>query len=331
VKQPFSRRDFLGTTIVGAAAGSLRAADELAGPIPTRMLGKTGAKVTIIGMGCGSRWLSYGDEGAAIKALNLAIDSGIGYLDTAYGYNRGQSETWVGKLMATRRKEVFLATKIEPRNGEEAMRSLDGVLKRLQTDHIDLISVHSLSNEDDLARIEAADGILNTLYKLRHQKVTRFIGITSHTDPTVLKNALERHDFDCVQMALNAALQGMRGIGGGNQALNPVIKTSFELVALPLAVKKNLGIIGMKVMAQDALLEPGPKQKDPAKLFRYTLSLPIATAIVGMPKLEHIRENARWARAFTPLSETEMKEYSRQTAEQYKAAVDIKFDGHIDA
>src|SRR5580700_11678257 len=114
--------------------------------------------------------------------------------------------------------------------------------------------------------------------------------------------------------------RGMRAGGGGNQTLNPVIKTSFELVALPDAVKKNLGIIGMKVMAQDALLEPGPKQKDPARLFRYTLSLPIATAIIGMPKPEHIRENARWARAFTPLSSTEMREYSHETAAQYKAA-----------
>ena len=331
MKQRFSRRDFLGTTIAATAAGSLSAADESAQPIPTRVLGKTGAKVTMIAMGCGNRWLSYGSEESALEALNLALDSGIGYLDTAYGYSRGQSETWIGKVMKTRRREVFLATKIEPRNGDEAMKLLDNALKRLQTDQIDLISVHSLTNEDDLAQVEAKDGILNTLYKLRDQKVTRFVGITSHTDPMVLKSALERHDFDCCQMALNAALQGMRAGGGGNMAINPAMKTSFELVALPVAVKKNLGIIGMKMMAQDALLEPGPRQKDPAKLFRYTLSLPIATAIIGMPKHEHIVRNAEWARAFTPLSNNEMKEFSRQTAEQYKASIDLKFDGHIDA
>jgi uncharacterized protein len=318
--------------VAGAAsAGSLSAAEELPKSIPTRVLGKTGAKVTIIGMGCGSRFLSYGDEDNALKALNLAIDCGIGYLDSAYGYNRGQSETWVGKVMKTRRKEVFLATKIEPRNGDEAMKSLDTVLKRLQTDQIDLISIHSLSDENDLAQIEAKDGILNTLYKLRDQKVIRFVGITSHTDPVVLKTALERHDFDCTQMALNAAQQGMRGIGGGNQTLNPAIKTSFELVALPVAVKKNLGIIGMKVYAQEALLAPGPKQKDPVKLFRYTLSLPIATAIVGMPMHEHIRQNVLWAKAFKPLSSGEMKDYAHETAEQYKASIDLKFAGHVDA
>lgn len=333
MNQRFSRRDFLGATVLagGASAGSLSAADELPKSIPTRVLGKTGAKVTIIGMGCGSRFLSYGDEDNALKALNLAIDSGIGYLDSAYGYNRGQSETWVGKVMKTRRKEVFLATKIEPRNGDEAMKSLDSVLKRLQTDQIDLISIHSLSDENDLAQIEAKDGILNTLYKLRDQKVIRFVGITSHTDPVVLKTALERHDFDCTQMALNAAQQGMRGIGGGNQALNPAIKTSFELVALPVAVKKNLGIIGMKVYAQEALLAPGPKQKDPATLFRYTLSLPIATAIVGMPMHEHIHQNVLWAKAFKPLSSSEMKDYAHETAEQYKASIDLKFADHVDA
>jgi len=233
--------------------------------------------------------------------------------------------------MKSRRKEVFLATKIEPRNGDAAMRLLDGVLKRLQTDQVDLISVHSLAGEDDLAQIEAPDGVLNVLYKLRDQKVTRFVGITSHTDPVVLKTALERHDFDCTQMALNAALQGMRATGGGNQTLNPAIKTSFELVALPVAVKKNLGIIGMKMMAQGALLESGPRAKDPAKLFRYTLSLPIATAIIGMPKLDHIRENTQWARAFTPLSEREMRDYANETATQYKAAVDLRFRDHIDA
>jgi uncharacterized protein len=333
LKQRFSRRDFLSATVVaGAASAAPRSADDqLPQAIPTRVLGKTGAKVTIIGLGCGSRFLSYGSEDAALDALNLALDSGIGYLDSAFGYNKGQSETWLGKVMKTRRKEVFLATKIEPRDGDEAMKSLDTVLKRLQTDQIDLISIHSLTDANDLAQIEAKNGILNTLYKLRDQRVIRFVGITSHTDPEVLKTALERHDFDCTQMALNAALQGMRGIGGGNQTLNPAIKSSFELAALPVALKKNLGVIGMKVYAQEALLEPGPRQKDPAMLFRYTLSLPVATTIIGMPKHEHIHQNVQWAKAFKPFSPAEMKGFSRETAEQYKASIDRRFADHIDA
>src|SRR5262249_53165468 len=157
----------------------------------------------------------YGEEGA-IQAIHTALDQGIGYLDTAYGYGSGRSETWLGQVMKTRRKQVFLATKIEPRDGDQATRILEQSLKRLQTDQIDLIHVHGLTGPDDLEAIEAKTGVLQALYKLRDQKMTRFVGITSHSDPTVLKAALERHDFDCVQMALNAALQGFKTGTGGN-------------------------------------------------------------------------------------------------------------------
>jgi uncharacterized protein len=329
MRDRFTRRGFLGTVAAGAAVPSGLIGAE--GPIPTRVLGKTGASVTIVALGCGNRLAKYGEEGA-IQAIHKALDSGVGYLDTAYGYGRGNSETWVGQVMKTRRKQVFLATKIEPRNGEEATRILEQSLKRLQTDQIDLIHVHGLGNEKDLALIEAKDGVLNALYKLRDQKMTRFIGITSHTDPMVLKTAIERHDIDVVQMALNAAHQGFQSGTGGNMAPIPGMKTSFQDVALPAAQKKNLGIIGMKVMGQDHLLEPGPKAKDPAMLFRYTLSLPnVATVVLGMPKHEFIFQNANWARSFKPLTEAEMKEFSRQTTEQHKASIDLKFRDHVDA
>ena len=233
--------------------------------------------------------------------------------------------------MKTRRKGVFLATKINVRNADEAQKILEGSMKRLQTDHVDLIHVHSLGNEDDLAKIEAKDGVLNVLYKLRDQKVTRFIGMTSHTDPTALKTAIERHDIDCVQMALNAALQGMAD-GKGKMVLNPAMKTSFEHVALPAARKKNLGILAMKVMGQEELLGPGPGKGDPAKLFQYTLSLPgVVAAVVGMPKLDFIRQNTAWARAFKPMAKTEMKEFSQRLADANKLALDRKFQHHIDA
>jgi len=322
-----TRRSFLETVAAGAAVTSLGAADGTE-PIPTRVLGKTGVKVTIVALGCGNRLQRYGEEGA-VQAIHTALDQGIGYLDTAFGYGRGASETWVGQVMKTRRKQVFLATKIEPRNGDEATRILEQSLKRLQTDQIDLIHVHGLSNEDDLAQIEAKDGVLQALYQLRDQKVCRFVGITSHSDPAVLKTALERHDFDCTQMALNAAMQGFMTGTGGNMAPNPSLKTSFQNVALPVAVKKNLGIIGMKVMGQDNLLGPG--KADPAMLFRYTLSLPVAAVVLGMPTHDLMRQNAAWARAFKPLSDSQMKEFSRQTAEQHKASLDRIFAAHVDA
>jgi predicted aldo/keto reductase-like oxidoreductase len=313
-----------------ASVAAAFAAETNGSGIPTRTLGKTGAQVTILAMGCGSRLLSYQRDDPAIEAVNLALDLGIRYLDTAYGYGNGKSETWVGQVMKTRRNGVWLATKINARKGEDAKRIIEGSLKRLQTDHVDLLHIHSLAGEDDLAAIEAKDGVLNVVYKMREQKMARFIGITSHTDPTVLKTAIERHDFDCTQMALNAALQGMAD-GKGKMILNPAMKTSFEMVALPAARKKNMGILAMKVMGQEDLLGPGPGKADASKLFQYTLSLPVSAAVVGMPKLEFIRQNIAWAKAFKPMSKSEMKEFSQRMADANKLALDRKFLHHVDA
>src|SRR6059036_2572740 len=331
MKKKLTRRAFLGhTALVGTAAVLARDAKDSGKGMPVRVLGKTGVKVPILAMGCGSRLLSYGSEEAAVAALNLALDLGINYLDSAYGYGNGKSETWVGQVMKSRRKGVFLVTKINARNADDAQRILEGSLQRLQTDHVDLIHVHSLLGEEDLAKVEAKDGVLNVLYKLREQKATRFIGITSHTDPATLKVAIERHDFDCVQMALNAALQGMTS-GKEKMVLNPAMKISFEQVALPAARKKNLGILAMKLMGQDELVGSSPAKGDPALLFRYSLSLPVAAAVVGMPKLELIRLNAGWAKDFSPMAKSEMQAFSRRLADANKIALDRHFQHHPDA
>ncbi len=319
-----SRRTFLGT----AAAGTLAAANtaDKSNALPTRVLGRTGARVSILAMGGGSRFLMYKDEELALQALNRAFDLGITYMDTAYGYGNGKSEERVGKVMKERRKGIFLATKINKRKGDEAQRVLEGSLKRLQTDQVDLIHIHSLTDADDLKSIEAPDGVLAVLLKLREQKVTRFIGITSHTDPTVLRTALERHDFDCTQMALNAAMAGMRD-GNGGMAINEKMIPSFETIALPMANQKKMGVIAMKVFAQEALVGQVPAEK----LLYYSLSLPVTLAVTGMPKLELIEENTRMARAFRPLPKEEMQELSQKLAARNKAALDRHFANHIDA
>jgi predicted aldo/keto reductase-like oxidoreductase len=248
-------------------------------------------------------------------------------MDTAYGYGDGVSEARVGKVMVVRRKKdgIFLATKINKRPGDEAMRIIEGSLKRLQTDQVDLIHIHSLTDEDDLRAIEAKDGVLNRLLKLRDQKVTRFIGITSHSDPTVLATALERHDFDCTQMALNAALAGMKE--GHGMEINEAMKTSFETVALPVAVRKKMGIIAMKVHAQEGLSGEAPAEK----LLYYSLSLPVSLAVVGMPTLDFIEKNVQLAKAFKPLPKSEMQELSARLAAKHKMALDRRFARHIDA
>ena len=309
-----SRRQFIGTAALGAIAAKGATA------MPTRPLGRTGARVSILAFGCGSRFLMYKEEDRALAALNHALDLGITYVDTAYAYGDGLSEERVGKVMATRRKEVWLATKVPDRKGDEAMRRIEGSLKRLQTDHLDLIHIHSLGGVDDLEAIEAKDGVLATLLKLREQKVTRAIGITCHTDPAVLKTALERHDFDCTQMALNAARAGMARVESDPHG-------SFESLALPVANRKNMGVIAMKVFAQEKLSGKAPVEK----LIQYSLSLAVTAAVVGMPKIEFIEHNIETAKAFQPMPRGEMEKMSGDLAGAYKASVERHFDGHVDA
>ena len=319
---PISRREFIEAAAFTLASTTLDASTGM----PIRPLGKTGAKVSVLGFGCGSRFLAYKDDVEAIEALHHALDLGITYVDTAFGYGNGKSEERVGVVMKTRRKQVFLATKINKRNGDEAMRIIEDSLKRLQTDHVDLLHIHSLMGEEDLKEIEAQDGVLNRLYQLRDQKVARNIGITCHNDPQILKTALDRHDFDCTQMGLNAALVGMKSVPGGMD-VNLDMKHSFEAVALPVAIKKKMGITAMKIFGQEKLIGKASLEK----LVHYSMSLPVASAVIGMPKREMIDHNVAMAKAFHPLPPGEMKKLSGELAEKHKVALDRFFQDHVDA
>jgi uncharacterized protein len=256
-----SRREFLGTTaIAGLAAGSL-SADSGKSLLPTRVLGNTGARVSILAMGAGSRFLSYTEEDKALEAIQKGLDLGITYIDTADDYGRGHlSEQRIGKAIKGRRNGIFLATKLSNRDGGQSQRIVEESLKALQVDSVDLLHIHSLTSEEDLAGIEAKGGVLEQVRKLRDQKMTRFIGITCHADPVALKAALERHDFDCTQMALNAGTVAMMN-GRRGMVPNPAMKASFETLALPVAIRKKMGIVGMKVFAQDALIGQAAAEK----------------------------------------------------------------------
>lgn len=319
-----SRRNF----IAGLTATAL-AADDSKGVLPSRTLGKTGARVSILAFGTGSRFLKYKEEDQALEALEKALNLGINYIDTADEYGKGHlAEQRVGKAIHGRRQTVFIATKLSNRDGSESRRVVEESLKALQVDRVDLLHIHALTTADDLAAIEAKGGVLEQLLKFRDEKMTRFIGITSHADPVVMKTALERHDFDCAQMALNAGMTAMIN-GGGKRGMvpNPAVKTSFETAALPVAIRKNMGVLAIKAFAQDALIGQAP----PQKLLYYTLSLPITAAVVGMPKLDHIEENAALAKAFQPLTPSEMKGMSTRLSEKNKEALDRFFRTHVDA
>lgn len=321
-----SRRSFIG----GAVASSLGVAAAKTAALPTRALGRTGATPSIMALGCGSRLLSYNDQDKAVETVNLAIDSGITYLDTAQDYGNGRSEGWVGQVMKTRRAEVWLATKTGARTYDDVLKRFEESLKRLNTDHVDLLHVHSLQNDDDLDAIEK-NRVMEAMYRLRDEKMARFIGMTSHTNPTTLATAIGRYDLDCTQMALNAAMQGMQN-GKGKMILNPAMTTSFEEVALPAARKKNLGVIAMKVFGQEDIV-PNPEDKEAVeRLIQYSLSLEgVSVAVMGCPKHEFLEHNVATVRAYKPMPKKEMKKFSDVMSEKYKQALDLKFQDHVDA
>jgi aryl-alcohol dehydrogenase-like predicted oxidoreductase len=317
MSKDLSRRRFLeGIALGGAASVSLPAWANLAAAsqqtLPHRKLGHTGAKVSILAFGCGSRFLMYEDEDKAVEVLNRALDLGITYVDTAYAYGNGKSETRVGKVMAARRKEVWLATKIPDRTRDGFMSRLEGSLKRLQTDHVDLVHIHSLGHAEDLEKIEAPDGALKGLLEAKQQKMARAIGMTSHTEGAVLAKAIDRHSLDCVQMALNPSGTG-----------------EFEKTALVAANKKGLGVIAMKVYGQEFLIGSDGGKTDVDTLLRFAMSLPVTTAVTGTPKVEMLEHNVEQARNFSPFSGDRMDQIRREMAVLHDE-MQHHLVGHID-
>ena len=334
MKTRMTRRQYLSLTagaVAAAAIGALplRGAQQKKPLIPKRILGRTGVEVPIIGFGAGSLFQrAYQNrEDEAVQLLNHAVDLGITWFDTAHIYgNDGWSETVVGRVLKTRRKEVFLTTKIRGDTHDEIMRQLEISLKRLQTDHIDLLHVHWL-RPDEVDVLGQKGHSVETYYKLREQKVVRFIGVSSHDDPLPVTHFIERYDFDCVQLALNAAMQGVVQPGW---RLAPEITHSFETITLPVAQKKNMGIIAMKTLAYGHLLGNTPDKANAQTLIRYAWSLPVASSMIGMTSIAEVEQNAAWASAFQPMSPKEMRELSDRLSSANKVAIDRYFANHSD-
>ena len=285
--------------------------------MPTRILGRTGVHVSILTFGAGSRFLGLKHK-QSIEMLHRALDLGINFIETGENYGNGESEHRIGEVMRTRRHEVFLATKLSQRGNDSAMRAMEGSLKRLQTDHVDLIQIHNLEGVEDLAKVGMKGGAYEALTRIRDQKMARFIGITSHNNPQTLGTALERHDFDCTVMALNAGQRGSAPTG---------MHAGFETIALPIAVRKNMGIVAMKVFAQDELTREAPAEK----LIYYCLSLTVTSAVIGMPTLKILEQNVALIRRFQPLPREEMDRLAGELSTKKKAALDKFFRHHVDA
>lgn len=284
-----TRREFLKTTLAGAAVAGLapfaisssKAAETSS--MPTRLLGKTGVRVSVLGFGGGSRFLVAPVE-EADAMLEKAIASGITYFDTAEDYGKDrESEKRLGRILPNHRKAVFLAAKNHHRTYDGMMRSVEEGLKNLRTDYLDLMQMHQIQPKDDLSAWEKPDGALTALRKLRDQKVIRFIGFTGHDDAEVHKKVIETFDFDTVLMALNAA--GFK---------------KFHEIALPAAVKKDMGIIAMKTTK--GLVGTGQGKATPAELLNWTFTQPISTVIIGMENQEILEENVKLTRTWKPRS-----------------------------
>lgn len=293
------RRQFLkGTAAIGglAWASALQAGKVSPSPLPTRPLGRTGVNVTVLALGgyTGMKELRS-DTFDPVELANAAIDAGIRYFDSAPSYGNGQSERNYGEVLALRRKEVFLAAKTGQRTYDGAMREFEESLKRLRTDHVDLLQIHGVRAGEDLAAWGKADGVVKALKKLRDEKLTRFVGVTGHESADVMCQAIMMYDFDTILTTFNPMVK----------------KMPFIQKVLPVANSKRLGVLAMKVMGGElgslAIGNPikndgkphhddAARQATAGELIRYVLGLPVSVAVVGIGSLDELRINVAAAR-----------------------------------
>jgi len=279
--------------------------------MPTRNLGKTGYKVGIFSLGGQAALEKANNFEVAVPIIERALDLGVNYIDTSsiYGGPQRWSEQYVGKVMAKRRSEAFLATKTKERTRDGSMQMIEKSLELLQTDHVDLWQLHDVGTQYDVDQIFAKGGAMEALVEMQQQGVVRYLGITGHYRPESLMECMRRHDFDCILMAVNAA--------------DPH-HYSFNDQLLPLAVEKQMGIIGMKVPARGRILSSwnppsieaqkhswegmavqtsSPGTLTMKEAMYYTLSRPVSTVIIGCDSIAQLEENVQLARDFTPISD----------------------------
>lgn len=273
--------------------------------IPQRILGRTGEKVTVFGLGGEGVLRTEGRMQEAIAVIHRALDHGVNYFDSAPAYSGCLD--YLGEGLAGRRGKVFLASKTHDRTRDGSLRLLDQTLKRLRTDHLDLWQLHDLRTTRDLDAIFGSQGAMQALFEAREAGQVRYLGITGHQDPQILVEAMQRFEFDTVLMPLNAA---------------DIHRLSFIQQALPEAVRRNLGVIAMKVFSQGALLQSrvldklrGKASLTAAEALGYCLSLlAVQTAIIGCRTPAEVDENVRIACEFVPFDDERMRELERRTA-----------------
>jgi len=317
------RREFLkattGTTIAASLGEKLmHAADN---PIPTRTLGRSGEKVSIIGLG-GYHLGMQADEQESIRIIRSALDHGVNFLDNCWDYNQGASEIRMGKALRDGyRQKAFLMTKIDGQTKKAAAQQLDESLQRLQTDHIDLLQFHEVIRDTDPGRIFAEGGGMETVLEARKQGKVRYIGFTGHKSPDVHLKMLEtafahQFTFDAVQMPLNVM---------------DAHYNSFEKKVLPVLVQRGIGVIGMKPIGDKIILNS--QTASAVECLHYAMNLPTSVVITGCDSMTILDQALAAARSFRPLAAPEIAALLAKTAaaaskgefERYK--VSHEFDG----
>ncbi|MFQ5736880.1 MAG: aldo/keto reductase [Thermodesulfobacteriota bacterium] len=253
-------------------------------PIPKRRLGRTGAEVTILGLGGEGVLRSQGRDKEAANLISAALDLGINYMESARAY--GDSEAYLGASLKGRRDKVFLATKSHARDKKGALAHLEESLANLKTDYLDLWYLHDMRTEADIEAVTAPGGALDAFKEAKDRGLVKFIGVTGHEEPQVIKKCIEAFDFDVTLVPVNPA--------------EPQYKCFLEEI-VPAAGGKDVGIVGMKVYLRGRI--EAPKKL----LFNYALTQPIATAAIGCDNVEQLNENAEIASTFFTLKYREVQ------------------------
>ena len=272
--------------------------------MPERVLGNTGVRVPIFGLGgAGQTPLSWENrEKDAVAIIQRALELGIRYFDTAADY--GPSEDNLGKVLPAHRDKIFLASKTDKRDRDGAWKQLERSLKRLNTDHLDLWQLHHVSYQEELDKIFSKDGAAKALEEAKAQKLVRFVGITGHHEPDIIVEGLRRYPFDTTLICINAA---------DKHHPRPFIPT-----VLPVAREKNIGVIAMKIPAYGRLFKPGVLD-GMHQAMGYTLSQPgVHCCVIAAETVAQLESNVEVARAFQPLTETALKEIEQRTVASWE-------------
>src|SRR5579871_375337 len=280
-------------TLAAVGAGLQAAHSESSGMI-YRTLGKTGEKVSAIGLGGAHIGRAESPE-VATTVIRSAVDRGITFMDNCWDYADGEAERRMGNALRDGyRQKVFLMTKFDGRTKQSAAQQIEESLKRLQTDHLDLIQVHEVIRMEDADRVFAPGGAMEAVLELKNAGKVRFIGFTGHKDPRIhlhMLDVAQKHNFhyDTVQMPLNVMDAHFR---------------SFAHQVVPVALKEGIGVLGMKSMGDPFILES--KTVTPIECLHYALNLPTSVVITGIDKPEILDQAFEAARTFKPMSEQQV-------------------------